>query len=133
MHLSRAATYAVHALARLAAGDDPAASTARGLAPYAGAPGGFLSKTLRPLIHARLLVSVKGPHGGYLLARPAARITLLEILEAVEGPLDNHGTLPPDSADPAFDRRIEAACQGAAEAQRRRLARVRLSDLAGGR
>src|SRR5262249_55586781 len=130
MRLTRATAYAVNALARLAAARSPA-PTARGPPPPAGAPGDSLAKALRPLAQARLLVSVKGPSGVYARARPAARITLLEILEAVEGPLDNHCAAPP-SADPALDRRLDAACRGAAEALRRRLAKVRLSDLRDG-
>jgi Rrf2 family protein len=132
MHLTRAAAYAVNALALLArdAGGRPA--TAADLSSGAGASRLFLSKVLGALSSAGLLRTVMGPHGGYRLARPASAVTLLEVVEAVEGPLDGR-CAPPGSAHPAFDRRLEAECRRAAEAQRRRLGRVRLSDLAGGR
>jgi Rrf2 family protein len=131
MRLTRAAAYAVNALARIAAEGDGRHLAAAAAAPASGASPEFLAKILRELVRARVLRSVKGPGGGYRLARPLSRVTLLEVVEAVDGPLDNH-CAPPPSARPDFDRRLEAACRRAAEALRRQLARVRLSDLAGG-
>lgn len=46
----------------------------------------FALKILRKLVASGLIVSYKGAHGGYALARGADRITLREVLEAVEGP-----------------------------------------------
>ena len=46
-----------------------------------------VSKVLKPLAHAGLVESFRGSAGGYRLARPAERISLIEIVEAIEGPL----------------------------------------------
>lgn len=46
----------------------------------------FSLKILRKLVQEGLVVSYKGAHGGYCLARPASEITLRHVLEAVEGP-----------------------------------------------
>ena len=46
-----------------------------------------VSKVLKPLAHAGLVESFRGSAGGYRLARPADRISLIEIVEAIEGPL----------------------------------------------
>ena len=50
-------------------------------------PTGFLQQVLRELQQAGLVTSRPGPRGGYALARPAAEITVLQIVEALEGPL----------------------------------------------
>jgi len=47
----------------------------------------YLSQLAAPLRNASLLRSVWGNRGGYLLSRPAGEITLLEIIEAVDGPV----------------------------------------------
>jgi Rrf2 family protein len=50
-------------------------------------PTSFMAKILRSLVRARLLRSSRGVNGGFALARPAAEINMLEIVEAIEGPL----------------------------------------------
>ena len=46
-----------------------------------------VAKVLKPLAHAGLVESFRGANGGYRLARPAAEIPLIAIVEAIEGPL----------------------------------------------
>lgn len=48
-------------------------------------PKHFLSKILQLLVKHKLLLSMKGPNGGYRLSRPGEEITLLEIVEAIDG------------------------------------------------
>lgn len=48
-------------------------------------PKHFLSKVLQLLVRAKLLVSMKGPTGGFRLGRPADKITLIQIIEAIDG------------------------------------------------
>ena len=50
-------------------------------------PEGYLLEVLQPLAQAGILLSLRGPNGGYRLAWPAGRITLREVIEAVDGPL----------------------------------------------
>jgi len=50
-------------------------------------PTSFMAKILRSLVRARLLRSSRGVNGGFSLARPAAEVNMLEIVEAIEGPL----------------------------------------------
>jgi DNA-binding IscR family transcriptional regulator len=83
------------------------------------------------LASARLVDSIQGPGGGCRLAKPAASITLLEVAEAVEGPL--RGETPVWGPDrDGLDARLREVCEGVAGLVRRRLGWVRLSDLAGG-
>ena len=50
-------------------------------------PSSFAAKILRRLVKADLLVATRGTHGGFALSRPAGAITLLHVVEAIEGPL----------------------------------------------
>lgn len=129
MKLSRAANYALHAAAYLAAqrSDEPLASHT--IAEARGIPARFLLKVLQHLVEAGLLHSVKGPRGGYQLARLASEITLLEILEAVEGPIE--GETPPlyKEDDTPLTPRLDDICREAAEQAAKVFARVRLSQL----
>jgi Rrf2 family protein len=84
--ISRTAGYALNAVIHIArrAGDQgavPAAAAAREL----GVPANYLSKILRDLAHAGVLVSDRGRKGGFRLARPASEIRLLEVVEPFDG------------------------------------------------
>lgn len=129
MRLTRAATYALNALTYMAGQkkDQPIASHI--VAQKRGIPERFLLKVLKPLVSAQVLLSVKGPNGGYRLARPANDITILEVLEAVDGPI--RGYAPPGGSDvnSALQRRLEAICNQAAEHARKQLSKVKLSEL----
>jgi Rrf2 family protein len=110
----------------------PLASEA--LARARGLPEKFLLKALRPLVTAGLLLSDRGPRGGYRLARPAAKVTLLEVVEAVDGPLPAEApAVAEDEAGKALDSRLREVCEHLTRLTRRRLGKVRLSDLAGRR
>lgn len=52
-----------------------------------GVPANFLAQMLGELRNAKLVISRRGTQGGFLLARPPAEITLLDIIAAVEGEL----------------------------------------------
>jgi Rrf2 family iron-sulfur cluster assembly transcriptional regulator len=51
-------------------------------------PRQFLSKILHSLRNQGLVVSTKGPGGGYRLSRPAGKLTVSDVVEAVDGELD---------------------------------------------
>jgi DNA-binding IscR family transcriptional regulator len=98
-------------------------------------PGGSVFpclKALTNLVKARVVRSLSGPHGGCRLARPARQIALLEVMEAVEGPVRGQAASPLRQGD-AFEKRLEAAFDRAAGLVRDRFAQVKLSDLAGKR
>lgn len=76
--------YALQALVRFP--EDGTYRMARHLAADLGLPGPFLAKILQTLGHAAILESQRGPSGGFRLARPAERITLHDIVLAMEGP-----------------------------------------------
>jgi Rrf2 family protein len=85
--LTNAADYAVQAMIHLACLPEDAGALSREIASAQGIPPSFMAKILRSLVKARLLESSRGAHGGFVLARPASEISLLDIVEAIEGPL----------------------------------------------
>jgi len=60
-------------------------------------PGRYLEQIFQRLRRAGLVTSKRGPGGGYTLSRPPARITLREVVEAVEGALADTLRLKPAS------------------------------------
>ncbi|MFZ7095658.1 SUF system Fe-S cluster assembly regulator [Luteimonas dalianensis] len=86
LRVTRLTDYATVVLTVLAARPDAVLSAAE-LAERAGLEAPTVSKVLKPLAQAGLVEGFRGAHGGYRLARPAAAISLVEIVEAMEGPL----------------------------------------------
>jgi Rrf2 family protein len=130
MRLSQTCGHALRALDHLAArgGGKPVASGT--IAEERGLPERYLIKVLKPLVSAGLLRSLKGPNGGYSLARPLAKITLLEVVEAVDGPV--RGEAPPvGEGQDRLNSRLATVCERVAGEVRHRLGQVRLSNLAG--
>src|SRR5207302_10328157 len=111
MKLSRASSYALHAVAFLAARKDhtrPVAS--HHIAAARGIPDRFLLKILKPLVSARILLSLKGPNGGYRLARKADEISVLDVLEAVDGAIRGQAPLTEYSNGPR-NNKLECVCK----------------------
>src|SRR5882724_11419390 len=88
MQVSRKIDYALRAVIHLANEEDSerACSVAE-IAAREKVPRHFLEKIIQELIHKGLVRSQRGPHGGYLLARSADRVTFRDVIEAVEGPI----------------------------------------------
>ncbi|UCF09840.1 MAG: Rrf2 family transcriptional regulator [Candidatus Bipolaricaulota bacterium] len=91
LKMSEGTALGLHAMA-VAAGNEAAISAAV-LAEELEASKDHLSKVLKNLTDAGFLHSKRGPSGGYALARPAEEITLLDLYEALEGPLRRDGCL----------------------------------------
>ncbi len=84
MLFSTATGYSLRALAALP--EDGSYCLAKDLASSLGLPGPYLAKILQGLVQADILESVRGPKGGFRLTRPAHRITVGEVVAAMEGP-----------------------------------------------
>ncbi|GAB5351974.1 SUF system Fe-S cluster assembly regulator [Qipengyuania sp. 483] len=87
MRLSNLADYAVVTMSQAARHCGGARVSASELAAETGLPVPTVQKLVSKLTAAGLLRSVRGAGGGLQLARPAAAITLADIVEAVEGPI----------------------------------------------
>ncbi len=85
MKLSDGVEWGLHSAALLAALPPGSVLPGKALAEYHGISESYLVKHLQALTAAGVLESVPGPKGGYRLARPAAEITVLDVVDAVEG------------------------------------------------
>lgn len=84
--LGRKGDYSVRAVLDLARRHDQRRK-AREIAGEMDIPHRYLTQILANLVQHGLLTAVAGPSGGYILARPPTDITLLEVVEAAEGPI----------------------------------------------
>jgi Rrf2 family protein len=87
MKLSRKSEYAILALISLAKFRDEKLLTIRELADLNQIPRKFLEQILIVLKRQNLVRSIRGPQGGYKLAKPAGEISLAEIIRLIDGPL----------------------------------------------
>jgi Rrf2 family iron-sulfur cluster assembly transcriptional regulator len=86
--LAQTPEYALRAMAQLAAVPRGEAVTARALSELTFIPPHYVSKVMRRLVRKGLLKAEKGHGGGFRLARAPARIRLADVLDAVDGRLD---------------------------------------------
>lgn len=87
LRLSKKADYALLALRHLAVPGPRATASARELAENYDLPPELLAKVLQQLVKAGLLSSQQGIRGGYGLARPAASISVVDVIQAIDGPM----------------------------------------------
>jgi Rrf2 family transcriptional regulator, cysteine metabolism repressor len=87
MQVSRKIDYALRAVIHLADEDAERACSVAEIAARERIPRQFLEKIVQELIHKGLVRSRRGPHGGYVLARPAGQVTFKDVIEALEGPI----------------------------------------------
>jgi Rrf2 family protein len=85
MKLPTSTEWMLHCAASLAQLQPGDTASAAQLAAYYELPAPYLAKQLQALTKAGVLSASTGPRGGFRLARPAADITLLQIVEAVDG------------------------------------------------
>lgn len=86
MLLSRASEYGVQTMVELCQSANGEFVSVNELAHRRGLSPSFLSKVAKQLVEHGLVASQRGPGGGVRLARPASRIRVIEVVEAIEGP-----------------------------------------------
>ena len=97
MRITAKADYAVRAAVELAAAEKTEKPVkGEPLARLQGIPQNFLENILTELRRAGIVRTRRGAEGGYQLARPAAEITVADVLRAVEGPLRRSRASGPD-------------------------------------
>jgi Rrf2 family protein len=129
MNISRRAQYAVSASLDLAA----QAANLRGIrsveiARRTRVPEKFLETILRDLRHAGLVTSKRGPAGGHRLAADPSVVTVMAVVEAIDGPFEAVGASPAVMTSPE-ETCVRAVWERVAAAVRETLAAVTLDDL----
>jgi Rrf2 family protein len=81
---SQTVDYALRAMVFLAAARDEECASSERIAEQTQVSPGYLSKVMRDLVLARLVVSQRGPRGGFSLALPPGQISILDIVDAVD-------------------------------------------------
>jgi Rrf2 family protein len=130
MKMSRTVSYAVRAALQLARGDSSSPIPCSKLAASGQMPERFLLQILRILVTQGILKSTRGVEGGYALSKPAEQISLLEIMEAIDGPLemDVGGPVEPVGPD-AVGERLRGALREVTRGLRAQLEAIRLTHL----
>lgn len=95
LRLSTKGQYGVRAMFEIAKGYPSSPTTIREVAERQEVSVAYLEQILNTLRKAGLILSVKGPGGGYLLSRPPAMVSIGEILRELEGPVAITSCLDP--------------------------------------
>lgn len=128
MKLSRTVAYAVRATLQLARQDSSSPVPCSRLAAEGNMPERFLLQILRNLVTHGILRSTRGVDGGYSLVRSADEVSLLDVIEAIEGPLDT-GEPVGEGMPEQTQARLQEALEQVTATSRRQLESIKLSQL----
>lgn len=130
LQLTRGGEYAIRAMTYLTKRPVGEISSLHEVGVEQDIPESFLAKIFQNLVHADLVVSQRGAHGGFSLARPAAAITVREVVEAIDGPIALNGcVLRPGDCRRSGDCRMHEVWVLAQERMMDVLGEVTLDDL----
>jgi Rrf2 family protein len=137
MALSEGVEWSLHCTWLLALLRPGEALSSHRLAEFYGLPTAYLSKLLKSLVRAGLLDATSGPRGGFRLARSPADITVLDIVEAVEGTapmfrcmeIRQRGPAPVTKADSRRPCGIATVMHDAERAWRAQLAATTIAEV----
>ena len=131
MQITRMADYATRVLIHLAALPAGTRANRVALAKSVDVPIEFLGKVLQALTRARLILSHRGVNGGFELARASREITMLDIVEAIDGPIAlNVCVVRPEACPRAWWCAAHVVWFEAQEALKAVLAKATIADLA---
>jgi Rrf2 family protein len=128
MKLSRTVAYAVRATMQLAQSESEGPVPCSRLASDGKMPERFLLQILRNLVTHGILRSTRGVDGGYTLVRPADEISLLEVIEAIDGPYDAAVADTEANADESASQ-IRQALTQVTDTTRKQLEAIKISQL----
>jgi len=129
MKISRSMGYALIATGYIAMNCKDRSVLAANISKEYTIPLEYLLKILQQLVKAGLLRSKRGPRGGFSLAKPAEEISLLDMLEAVDGPMISHLHLAELTSSAPFSLKMEETCRRANDQTRAIYTAAKLSDM----
>ena len=129
MRISRSTGYALLAVGYIAKHQEEKIILSQIIAKEYDIPLDYLLKIMQLLVRANVLRSKRGPRGGYSLARSTKKITMLQIIEAVDGPMVSLLNLDEQAPQEKFAARAEQIYEKAIAQARTVFEKVKLSDL----
>ena len=129
MRISRTTGYALLAVGYIAKHKEEKVVLSQDISKKFDIPLEYLLKILQQLVRANLLRSKRGPRGGFSLIRPASRITVLQIIEAVDGPMVSHFRLSDQTKRSKFSVRTDKIYDKAFSQARAVFEKAKLSSL----
>jgi len=129
MRITRSTGYALLAAGYIAKHQRQKTVLSQAISKEYDIPLEYLLKILQQLVRANVLRSKRGPRGGFSLARTPNKITMLQIIEAVEGPIAGQLNLAEQAGGEKFSVRAERVYQKAVAQARAVLDKTKLSAL----
>lgn len=129
MRVSRSTGYALLAAGYIAKNSDKKIILSQTISKEYDIPLEYLLKILQQLVRANVLRSKRGPRGGFSMARPAKKISMLQIIEAVDGPLAGHHALFDPPIRGKFSTKVEQTYSRAINQAKTVFEKAKLSDL----
>ncbi|MCK4886363.1 MAG: Rrf2 family transcriptional regulator [Planctomycetes bacterium] len=108
MKISRSTGYALLAVGYMGKNADKKIILSNEISKEYNIPLEYLLKILQQLVRANILRSKRGPRGGFSLVKPVSKINMMEVIEAVDGPMNNQLNLEEQIPDKKFTDKIEA-------------------------
>jgi Rrf2 family protein len=129
MRVSRSTGYALLAAGYIARHSEHKIILSQSIAKEYGIPLEYLLKLLQQLVRANVLRSKRGPRGGFSLAKTPKKISLLEIIEAVDGPMAGQLNLAEHAPKDTFCNKAEQVYAKAIEQAKAIFEKAKLADL----
>jgi Rrf2 family protein len=129
MKISRSTGYALLAAGYIAQHQDEKIILSQDISKKYDIPLEYLLKILQQLVRANVLRSKRGPRGGFSLAKSAKKITMLQIIEAVDGPMTGQLNLAEQMRGARFGARADRVYEKAIVQAKAVFAKTKLSDL----
>ena len=129
MRISRSVGYGLLAVGFIGQQKDKSIVLSNAISEKYKIPLEYLLKIMQSLVRANILHSKRGPRGGFSLARPLTKITMLDVIEGVEGPLDISLNLDEHAPKDKFAKKTEAAYGKVIAGTRAEYNKVKMSDL----
>ena len=129
MKVSRSTGYAILAAGYMVKHQKEPIILSQRIAKEYNIPLEYLLKILQQLVRANVLNSKRGPRGGFSLARSPREITMLEIVEAVDGPMISTLNMAKQAKGEKFGAKAELVYKKAIAQSKAVFARTKLADI----
>jgi Rrf2 family protein len=132
MRVSRSTAYALLAVGYIARKHGDGLVPAEDISQKYDIPLEYLLKILQQLVRADVLRSKRGPRGGFSLVKTTNQISLLDVIEAVDGPLTGELNLPKRTKNDKYAARVQQTYNRAIAQAKSVFQKAKLSSLVGG-